>query len=206
MPWVILGWAIIVVVSMLVVIVLSQRWGHDPFGFALLAAAMGPIAIVALVGTHHRDRGRPHAIEGARRTGEAGACVIVPVDGSETSVRAARAAPGLAAAATEAVVLTVLPREAEPRRDATPAQQQEHQREVDRLTREAVRALQDAGLPTRVVVGYGAPGEVIVAVARDERAEAIVIGRRGAGLTKALLGSVSDHVVRHATVPVVIVD
>jgi nucleotide-binding universal stress UspA family protein len=34
----------------------------------------------------------------------------------------------------------------------------------------------------------------------------IIVGRRGAGLTKALLGSVSDHVVRRAKQPVVVVE
>jgi len=34
----------------------------------------------------------------------------------------------------------------------------------------------------------------------------IIVGRRGAGLSRALLGSVSDHVVKHAMRPVLIVD
>jgi nucleotide-binding universal stress UspA family protein len=57
-----------------------------------------------------------------------------------------------------------------------------------------------------VVVGYGVPVEEIVEAAKSQGAGMIIIGRRGAGLTKALLGSVSDHVVKHASVPVVVID
>ena len=42
-------------------------------------------------------------------------------------------------------------------------------------------------------------------IARDESATAIVIGSRGrGGIKKALLGSVSDYVVRNAPCPVVV--
>lgn len=208
MPWALVVWAVIVIVSMLVVVVLAQRWGRDPFGFALLAAVLGPIAIVALVGSRQSDRQRTSTFEGARSepaTGGAGR-VLIPVDGSDSSTRAAAAVANLGINATEAIVLTVLAHERQPGPQATAAQRQEHQREVDRLTRAAAKSLADAGIPSRVLVGYGVPAEEIIEAARAEGATAVVIGRRGAGLTKALLGSVSDDVVKNATVPVVVVD
>jgi nucleotide-binding universal stress UspA family protein len=52
---------------------------------------------------------------------------------------------------------------------------------------------------------WGEPGPEICRLAEERRAAAIVIGTRGrGGLRRALLGSVSDHVVRHASVPVVV--
>ena len=205
--WALLGWLAIVIVSMLIVVVLATRWGRDPFGFALLAAVMGPIAIVALVGTRQADRSRTHTFEGGRGAPTPnGACVLVPVDGSESSTRAARAVAGLGFNEAEAILLTVLPHEAEPGKQPTGPQQQAHQREVDRLTRDASAALREAGIRSRVLVGYGVPGEEIVEAARTEGVTAIIVGRRGAGLTKSLLGSVSDHVVKNASVPVVVVD
>jgi len=53
----------------------------------------------------------------------------------------------------------------------------------------------------------GATGHAICAYAREHDAQAIVLGTRGQrGLKRALLGSVSDHVVREAPCPVVVSD
>ena len=52
---------------------------------------------------------------------------------------------------------------------------------------------------------HGSPGPAICAHATDLSAAAIVIGSRGrGGLKRAVLGSVSDHVVRHAPCPVIV--
>lgn len=52
----------------------------------------------------------------------------------------------------------------------------------------------------------GQPADVLLNAAADEQASLLVVGARGAtGLTGALLGSVSDQVVHHATLPVVVV-
>lgn len=62
-------------------------------------------------------------------------------------------------------------------------------------------ALPDA--PKLVVRGSAGPG--IVAVAEQRGAAAIVIGSRGrGGVKRFVLGSVSDHVVRHAPCPVIV--
>jgi nucleotide-binding universal stress UspA family protein len=51
----------------------------------------------------------------------------------------------------------------------------------------------------------GEPGEAICQLAAEVSAEAIVVGTRGRGrLKRALLGSVSDHVVRNAPCSVVV--
>ena len=63
-----------------------------------------------------------------------------------------------------------------------------------------------AGLQVRVAMRDGVPHEQIVALATDERADLIVIGTHGrGGLNRALLGSVTDRVVRLATCPVLTV-
>jgi nucleotide-binding universal stress UspA family protein len=52
----------------------------------------------------------------------------------------------------------------------------------------------------------GSPGPALCSLARSIDAQAIVMGSRGrGGIKRALLGSVSDHVVRNAPCPVVIV-
>ena len=50
------------------------------------------------------------------------------------------------------------------------------------------------------------PGEGIIKIADEERAGIIIMGTRGLGSVKrALLGSVSDYVVRNTNIPVIIV-
>lgn len=49
------------------------------------------------------------------------------------------------------------------------------------------------------------PGEVIIDVAKEEKASMIVMGTRGLGtLRRTIMGSVSDYVVHHSHCPVVI--
>jgi nucleotide-binding universal stress UspA family protein len=63
-----------------------------------------------------------------------------------------------------------------------------------------------AGVPTSFLVWEGDPGPAIVDAAAAEQADLVVIGTRGRNrIERAVLGSVSDHVVRHAQCPVLIV-
>lgn len=51
----------------------------------------------------------------------------------------------------------------------------------------------------------GSPGEVICQVAKDENAALIVTGTRGMGkIRRTFLGSVSDYILHHAHVPVLV--
>jgi nucleotide-binding universal stress UspA family protein len=56
------------------------------------------------------------------------------------------------------------------------------------------------------LIWEGDPGESIVEAARAEHADLIVVGSHGrGGVGRFLIGSVSDHVVRHAPCPVMVV-
>lgn len=60
-----------------------------------------------------------------------------------------------------------------------------------------------SGTERRVV--EGPPGPALCALADELEADVMVLGTRGhGGLRRALLGSVSDHVVRHAPCPVLV--
>lgn len=64
----------------------------------------------------------------------------------------------------------------------------------------------DLGVPTAFLVWEGDPGEAIVDAATAEHADLIVLGTHGRrGVNRSLFGSVSDHVVRNAPCPVVVV-
>ena len=63
-----------------------------------------------------------------------------------------------------------------------------------------------AGVRTSFLVWEGEPGPAIVDAAGAEQADILVLGTRGRGrIERAVLGSVSDHVLRHAPCPVLIV-
>jgi len=69
-----------------------------------------------------------------------------------------------------------------------------------------VARARDLGVPTAFLVWEGDPGEAIVDAAEAEQADLIVLGTHGRrGLDRSIFGSVSDHVVRHAPCPVVVV-
>jgi nucleotide-binding universal stress UspA family protein len=71
------------------------------------------------------------------------------------------------------------------------------------VVREAAAALGRDGVETEVL--RGEPGRRVCEYATETGAGAIVIGSRGrGGLKRAVLGSVSDFVVRNAPCPVVV--
>jgi nucleotide-binding universal stress UspA family protein len=77
---------------------------------------------------------------------------------------------------------------------------------AERLLAEAVDSVlgTDPGIPVERVLIEDAAGEGLVTAA--EGADLVVVGSRGRGsIARALLGSVSQHVVQHAPCPVVIV-
>jgi nucleotide-binding universal stress UspA family protein len=76
--------------------------------------------------------------------------------------------------------------------------------EGDAIVKSAAARLGTDGLETLVL--RGGPGDSVCDLARELDATAIVLGTRGrGGLKRALLGSVSDYVVRNAPCPVIIV-
>lgn len=62
------------------------------------------------------------------------------------------------------------------------------------------------GVPVTFLVWTGDPGESIVAAAEAEEVDLLVVGAHDrAALGRLLLGSVSEHVARHAPCPVLVV-
>jgi nucleotide-binding universal stress UspA family protein len=67
------------------------------------------------------------------------------------------------------------------------------------------RARDAVGVVVDIASDDGPAAEVIVRVAERDHAELIVVGSRGLGQAPRLLGSVSETVLGHAQVPVLIV-
>src|SRR5215208_7510311 len=84
---------------------------------------------------------------------------------------------------------------------------EEHTRRGQGLLDEQVRKIEVAGgSVAQAHLGVGKPEEEITALAEEIGAGLIVVGSRGlGGIRRALMGSVSDSVVRHAHCPVMVV-
>lgn len=197
-------WLGLVAVSAFVVGLLARRWGHDPFGWVLLSAVMGPIVVVGLVGARIGERERPSRRRDqlSPRDRQRKFRILAACDGSAYGSLIARGIVDHHPDA-EVTVLAVLPKESEPGPDQR--SRMDHDGRVAAITKEPLAILERAGIPASIIVAYGVPGEEIVRCAEEDRPDLVMVGRRGVGLTKLLLGSVSDHVVRWTERPVLIV-
>ena len=143
--------------------------------------------------------------------------IVLCIDGSEGAARAARAGVSVLRPADTVLVVTVVegtdpthaydgtghagPTMTEAQFNAL---RQEELRKAQVIVDETVKQLGLENQLGRVIEGTAGPE--LCALARAEQASAIVIGSRGRGrLKRALLGSVSDYVVRNAPCPVVVV-
>jgi nucleotide-binding universal stress UspA family protein len=74
------------------------------------------------------------------------------------------------------------------------------------IARGLVTRGRDSGVRVTFLIWQGDPGEAIVDAARSEAVDLVVVGSHGRGsMGRMLIGSVSDHVVRHAPCPVLVV-
>ncbi|HTC85164.1 MAG TPA: universal stress protein [Candidatus Acidoferrum sp.] len=72
--------------------------------------------------------------------------------------------------------------------------------------RDVVQRARAAGARATFLVWEGEPGDGILGAADAERADLIIVGTRGrSGVSRSILGSISDHVIRHARCPVLVV-
>ena len=141
--------------------------------------------------------------------------MLLCADGSHHSTSALAAGVALLAADTPLIIVTVM---AEPdpslvtgsgmaggvmSPDAFDQLEVEAGQEATAITGQVQTELGLAGAETRVL--RGDPASAICQLAEELDAAAIVIGSRGrGGFKRAVLGSVSDHVVRNAPCPVVV--
>jgi nucleotide-binding universal stress UspA family protein len=136
--------------------------------------------------------------------------ILVATDGSREAQLALTTAADLAKSTdSELHVLHVgeLPLVYHPERHAYRAEYEEHEREAQQILEAEVERIDGAGATAaQAHLRMGRADEEIVELAQSIDAGLIVIGSRGQGrLRRALVGSVSESVVRHAHCPVTIV-
>lgn len=82
----------------------------------------------------------------------------------------------------------------------------EHENIIKNLEERYEEKCKALNLSAKIIVQSGPPGEKICEVAKKEAATFIVIGSRGTGtIRRTILGSVSDYVIHHAHMPVVVI-
>lgn len=133
--------------------------------------------------------------------------VLLATDGSDDATLAARSATELAEkTSSELHVVHV--------GEFLPTYLAQTEEEPAELRREAQRVLDEEAEKARAAGGtvagthlrLGRPAEQIVSLAEELDAGVIVVGSRGLGvLRRAVLGSVSESVVRHAHCPVFVI-
>jgi nucleotide-binding universal stress UspA family protein len=133
--------------------------------------------------------------------------ILVPVDGSAYCLKAVETACELAKAQAPASVVLIsvaieIPELGEGRyiHDKMKAQ-------AEAALAQGKEVAQKCGTVSEVLLATGpSPAEEIVQVAKDEKADLIVIGSRGlAGKTKSFLGSTASKVVTYAPCSVLVV-
>jgi nucleotide-binding universal stress UspA family protein len=142
--------------------------------------------------------------------------IIVASDGSERAVRAGVSGLALLGSADRVIVAAVVDgtyhglTESDIHDSASSTNRRQSPNLRDERMAEGERAVDQTSIAlsrtvdTRVIEGN--PGIALCELANEVSADAIVMGSRGHGaIRRAVLGSVSDYVVRHSPCPVLIV-
>jgi universal stress protein A len=79
-------------------------------------------------------------------------------------------------------------------------------RDAEKQLRRGMRALDHHGIKVTTEVRTGRPAPTIVQCARDRGSDLLIVGSHGrTGVAHLVMGSVAEHVVRHAPCPVLVV-
>lgn len=85
-------------------------------------------------------------------------------------------------------------------------EREQHEREeVHRITDEPRKVLEESGFMVEVTHRFGNPTQEIVAEINEWSPDLVVLGRRGVHGLERWIGSVSEHVLHHVKVPMLLV-
>jgi len=134
--------------------------------------------------------------------------ILLAVDGSEHSLRAAQEAIKIASLSTNCVIEVVLVAEFSKAKDEVLHSQGKEELENSRRKRisPVEKKLQAKDLSYEVKILHGVPGPTIVDYANKGTFDIVIIGSRGLNtLQEMVLGSVSHKVAKRVNCPVMIV-
>lgn len=191
--WVVAAWSAIGVVLSIVM----GRRGHNGFGWLVMGALLGPLGIVMAIdaGRHDEQLGPRTVAERVPVTAGTGPIdVLIGYDGSFEADAAPQAVVDLLGDRLgRLTVATVIPF------GGLRGQEQD----ATQLLRKLARRI--PGRVTDFAVVHGHPSAALRQCAAQGGYGLIAVGTRGAGISKALLGSAATELARESQVPVLFV-
>jgi nucleotide-binding universal stress UspA family protein len=138
--------------------------------------------------------------------------VLVGYDGSDNAKLALRQAIEIAQSSNARLtVMSVVPDVAATVQGAwlagaNPQQlEQEMTEQVSSTLEEAIAQVPE-DVPVTKLLGHGHAGPALISAVEEQGCDLVVVGTRGRGAMKSLfLGSVTEHLVSHSSVPIVVV-
>ncbi len=132
--------------------------------------------------------------------------IIVPFDFSDHSLQALRKAIEVASDSSLVTCLHVLPFISPTEPGVAWGMIDDGERQAQALESMRQQLPESEFGKLQIETRFGDPGSVVAERAKDLNAELIVIGSHGrSGIARLMLGSVAEHVTRHAPCPVLVV-
>ncbi|HET8994372.1 MAG TPA: universal stress protein [Rhodococcus sp. (in: high G+C Gram-positive bacteria)] len=178
------------------------RKGHDA-RWTIIAVILGPLFVpIAFERIEQNPRSvasEPVAMWGAGGEGSDGLRVMVGFDGSKEAEQALRTARQLFAPGGGVLELVAVV--------SYDDGADVHSEVLGRAKERLEAAASDAGeVPVGYAVIAGPAGRSLRWFATEQHADVLVIGKRGRGLSKQMMGSVAAYLTEHCPVPVLVVD
>jgi nucleotide-binding universal stress UspA family protein len=132
--------------------------------------------------------------------------ILVGYDGSKESEKALEAALAIADTLDAKVAVLAVAQPPEPAKAIKLQVLADGAREhFEKSLRRISHAAEQNGIQVETRIAIGHPAEQIIRRAEQSHADLIVVGRRGnSTFEKVVMGSVSEHVLRHAPCPVLV--
>ncbi len=175
------------------------RRGHNPFAWLVFGAILGPLVIPvgAVAIREERMLQRRELASGTSAGGTVD--VLVGIDGSPESQAALRAATRLFGPVIGRLALATV-EDFDSAGSRTPL---ETERRAAQSLEQAAASI-ETQRPSAVIL-TGRPADALMRYAAEQGYELIVIGRRGRGANKAVMGSTASRLAHGADVPVLVV-
>ena len=184
-------------------LVLGRR-GHDPYPWALMGAALGPL-VIPLVLQARKGEETEELVVGRGLDGPGPVDVVAGIDGSATSTLAVDRAVELLGPRIGRLELVSVLNFGGLTTGSTSADQDRMHQATALLAAAATQAEAAVGRAVGQTLLTGDPAHALDDHARTGAYDLIVIGNRGSGATTALLGSVALELAGSSSTPVLIV-
>ncbi|MEW6470883.1 MAG: universal stress protein [Actinomycetota bacterium] len=168
------------------------RRGHDAFSWLVLGTLFGPLGAISAAEAGRGEHPGPELVAQRTASGPGPVDVLAGVDGSPESRAALHAATTLLGPRLGRLTLaTVVPYDGGADHERTARAALEHEAEL-------------LGGGPRLELLHGRPAPELLQRAVEDGYDLLVIGSRGAGVSKTLLGSTAADLARSAKVPVLL--